>query len=125
MEIYNTKKLFGSLIKDEKSDIQIKKVTNGAMAVYIAELQGGKKLSAHYHNEGDEIYQILEGEGMIEIGELSGDGVIWRDSHEVMAGDVFEIAPKMVHRLSNQSTEKLRLIFFTAASHLGNDRTFI
>lgn len=125
MEIYNTKKLFGSLRKDEKSDIQIQRVTNGSMAVYIAELQGGKKLSAHYHNEGDEIYQILDGEGMIEIGELSGGGVIWKGSHEVKAGDVFEIAPKMIHRLSNHSTGSLRLIFFTAASHLGEDRTFI
>jgi mannose-6-phosphate isomerase-like protein (cupin superfamily) len=125
MEIVNMKNLFGSLPKDEKSDIQIKKVTDGTMAVYIAELQGGKKLSAHYHNEGDEIYQILDGEGTIEIGELSGDGVIWKDRLEVKAGDVFNVAPKKVHRLSNQSTENLRLVFFTAASHLGDDRTFI
>jgi mannose-6-phosphate isomerase-like protein (cupin superfamily) len=125
MEIYNIKNLFGSLMKDDKSDIQIKEVTGGTMAVYIAELQGGKKLSAHYHNEGDEIYQILEGEGRIEIGELSGDSVSWKNSYEVKAGDVFEIAPKMVHRLSNHSAESLQLIFFTKPSHLGEDRTFI
>jgi mannose-6-phosphate isomerase-like protein (cupin superfamily) len=125
MEIINIKKLFGGLLKDEKSDIQIKKVTDGNMAVYIAELQGGKKLSAHYHNEGDEIYQILEGEGMIEIGALSGDGVTWENSYEVKAGDVFAVAPKMVHRLSNRSTANLRLVFFTPAAHLGEDRTFI
>lgn len=125
MEIVNMKDLFGSLPKDEKSDIQIRKVTDGTMAVYIAELQGGKMLSAHYHDEGDEIYQILDGEGMIEIGELTGDSVMWKANYQVKAGDVFEIAPKMVHRLSNQSTEDLRLIFYTAASHLGNDRTFI
>lgn len=125
MEIFNTKKLFGSLAQDEKSDIQIKKVTDGFMAVYIAELKAGKKLSAHYHKEGVEIYQILDGEGIIEIGTLSGDTVIWNGSYEVTAGDVFEVAPKMVHRLSNHDTKDLLLIFFTTASHLGEDRIFV
>jgi len=125
MEIFNTKKLFGSLEQDEKSDIQIKKVTDGIMAVYIAELKAGKKLSAHYHNEGVEIYQILDGEGIIEIGKLSGDTILWDGSYEVNAGDVFEVAPKMVHRLSSHDMKDLRLIFFTTDSHLGEDRIFV
>ena len=125
MEIFNTKKLFGSLEQDEKSDIQIKKLTNGIMAVYIAELKAGKKLSAHYHKEGEEIYQILDGVGIIEIGKLSGDTILWNGSYEVNAGDIFEVAPKMVHRLSNNGTNSLRLIFFAPASHLGEDRIFI
>lgn len=125
MEIFNIKKLFGTLEQDEKSDIQIRKVTDGIMAVYIAELKAGKKLSAHYHNEGEEIYQILDGEGIIEIGKLSGDAIIWNGSYDVKAGDVFEVAPKMVHRLSNHETKDLRLIFFTTASHLGDDRIFV
>jgi mannose-6-phosphate isomerase-like protein (cupin superfamily) len=95
------------------------------MAVYIAELKAGKKLSAHYHKEGVEIYQILDGEGIIEIGKLSGYTTLWDGSYEVRPGDVFEIAPKMVHRLSNHGWKELRLIFFTTPSHLGEDRIFI
>ncbi|MDD3169838.1 MAG: cupin domain-containing protein [Eubacteriales bacterium] len=125
MELFNTKELFGSLEQDEKSDIQIRKLTDGTMAVYLAELKAGKKLSAHYHKEGGEIYQILDGAGTIEIGALSGDTIQWDCSYEVKAGDVFEIAPMMVHRLSNPGANALRLIFFTAASHLGEDRIFI
>lgn len=125
MEIFNLNEMFGSLKQDEKSDIQIKKVTNGAVAVFVAELKAGKKLAAHYHNEGDEIYQIMEGEGMIEIGELSASGVIWKRSCDVKAGDVFEVAPKMIHRLSNNSANNLRLIFFTPSTHLGENRVFI
>lgn len=103
--------LFDQLKQDEKSDIQILKLLNGTMSLLIAELKAGKKLSAHYHNEGEEIYQILAGEGNIELGELAEDRVRWKDSFNVKAGDVFQVEPKVVHRLSNNSGEALRMIF--------------
>jgi len=126
MEIQNVNQLFDQLVKDEKSDIQILKLTGGIMSLLLAELKVGKRLPAHYHNEGTEIYQILSGEGKIELGELSGSAVIWNDSYTVKTGDVFEMMPKVVHRLSNDSGEVLRMIFFAPPSHLcDEDRTFI
>ena len=125
MEMQNINQLFDHLVKDEKSDIQMLKLTNGIMQLLIAELKAEKKLSAHYHNEGTEIYQILSGEGKIELGKLSGDTVIWNNSFTIKDGDVFEIMPNVVHRLSNESTEVLRMIFFAPPSHMGEDRTFI
>ncbi|MEI7475266.1 MAG: cupin domain-containing protein [bacterium] len=125
MELFNTKELLKHLNQDEKSDIQIQKVTNGVISLFIAELKAGKTLAAHYHNEGDEIYQILAGKGNIEIGELSGDEVKWINDYTVSSGDIFEIKPKIVHRLSNNSDEALQLIFFTPSNHLNEDRIFI
>ena len=126
MEIQNVNQLFDQLVKDEKSDIQMLKLTDGTMSLLLAELKADKKLPAHYHNEGTEIYQILSGEGKIEMGELSGGTVIWKDSFTIKAGDIFEVMPKVVHRLSNDSGEVLRMIFFAPPSHLcDEDRTFI
>jgi mannose-6-phosphate isomerase-like protein (cupin superfamily) len=72
------------------------------------------------------IISINFGEGKIELGELSGSAVIWNDSYTVKTGDVFEMMPKVVHRLSNDSGEVLRMIFFAPPSHLcDEDRTFI
>ena len=125
MEVFNINQSFSHLKQDEKSDIQILKLTDGIMSMLIAELKAGKKLSAHYHNEGAETYQVFEGEGNVELGKLSGDTVQWESNFTVKAGDVFDVPPKMVHRLSNNSDKALRIIFFAPPSHLGEDRTFI
>lgn len=125
MKIQNINNLFDSLVQDEKSDIQMLSLTKGEVSLIMAELKPEKKLPAHYHNKGTEIYQILSGEGQIEIGELSPTGVTWLHSLIIKAGDVFEVTPKMVHRLSNHSTLALRMVFLTPPSHLGDDRIFI
>lgn len=125
MEIFNTSQLFSQLKPDPESDIQMLKLIDGTMSLLIAELKAGKKLSAHYHNEGTEIYQILSGEGIIELGKLSDKTIIWNKSFTVNTGDIFEIEPNIVHRLSNDGTDVLRLIFLAPPSHLDEDRVFL
>ncbi len=112
MDIFNVNLLFNHLKQDGESDIRILKLIDGTMSLLIAELKAGKNLSAHYHNEGAEIYQILAGEGNIELGELSDDTVVWNGSFTVRPGDIFEVKPKIVHRLSNNSGGVLHIIFF-------------
>lgn len=125
MKIQNINLLFDSLIQDEKSDVQMLPITEGTMPLILAELKTNKKLPAHYHGEGAEVYQIISGEGTIEFGELHDGNVSWVDSLKIKEGDVFEVKPYVVHRLSNYGNEVLRMIFFAPVSHMGNDRTFI
>jgi mannose-6-phosphate isomerase-like protein (cupin superfamily) len=125
MKLHNLNELFGHLIKDEASDIQTLAVIQGDTSLLIAELKAGKKLPAHYHTRGSEIYQVLSGQGRVELGQLNGDNTIrWEYAFDLRAGDVFEVYPHQVHRLSG-GAEDLRLIFFTPPSHLGDDRIFI
>jgi mannose-6-phosphate isomerase-like protein (cupin superfamily) len=124
MEIRNLYQLSGNLIKDEKSDIQVLKLTDDAVSIYLARLTAGKKLPAHYHSYGSEVYQILAGDGRFEMGDLKESGVQWTFSQAVGAGDIFEVPEGAVHRLMGGIND-LQLIFFTSPSHLGNDRTFI
>ena len=125
MEKYNINCLFDQLKQDEKSDIRVLELINGNTSFLIAELKAGKTLPAHYHNEGSEIYHILAGKGKMEIGVLSGSDVIWNECFEIIPEDVFEINSKVVHRLSNDGDENLKIVFITPPSHLGNDRFFI
>lgn len=125
MKVVNINGCFGDLIQDEKSDIQTLKIIDSEMSMIIAELKPEKILSAHYHTSGSEIYQVLEGEGAMETGALAGGEICWEDHCQLKAGDVFEILPKVVHRLSNTSKNPLRLIFLTPPSHLSDDRIFI
>ena len=62
---------------------------------------------------------------LIELGQGDGTSVAWNASFLIKAGDVFEVPPAMVHKLSNPGIEALRLIFFTPPSHLGEDRLFV
>lgn len=125
MQIFNAGLLLNHLKQDEKSDIQIQKLIDGTMSVFIAELEAGKKLSAHYHNEGSEIYQIFTGKGDIELGELLDGTVVWKGSYTVKSGDIFEVKSKVVHRLSNNSGKVLHIMFFAPPSHLDEDRVFL
>lgn len=125
MEVFNINMMFKHLEHDRKSDIQILKLIDDTRSLLIAELKAGKELPAHYHNEGSEIYQILLGEGNIKLGELSGDDVVWNDSFIVSTGDIFQVKPKIVHKLSNSSNEPLQIIFIAPPSHLDEDRVFL
>ena len=125
MKVVNINGCFGDLVQDEKSDIQTLKIIDSEMSLMIAELKPEKKLSAHYHTSGSEIYQVLEGEGAMETGAFIEGAVCWEDRCQLKAGDVFEILPNIVHRLANTSKNSLRLIFLTPPSHLFDDRFFI
>jgi mannose-6-phosphate isomerase-like protein (cupin superfamily) len=124
MEIRNVNNLLENLIKDEKSDIQVLKLTDDTLSLYLARLTAGKKLPAHYHSRGSEIYQILAGDGRFELGQQESNGVQWTFDQPVKTGDIFEVPAGAVHRLTGGS-EDLQLIFFTSPSHLNEDRFFI
>ncbi len=124
MEIRNLGQLLGQLVKDEKSDIQMLRLSDDVLSLFVARLSAGKKLPAHYHRQGSEIYQILAGDGCFELGALSEQGVNWETRVDVGAGDIFEVPAGKVHRLSGGSQD-LQLVFFTPSTHLGDDRIFI
>ena len=125
MEKFNIKNLFEQLHQDEKSEIQTLELIKGSRSFLIAELKPGKTLAAHYHNDGSEIYHILSGRGKMETGSLSCSEVIWNKEVDLVPNDVFEIKDKVVHRLSNDGEENLKIVFITPPSHLGGDRIFI
>lgn len=125
MKIFNTTQVFSLLQQDEKSDITLRRLTESSLSVYAAELKAGKKLPAHYHHTGGEIYQVVSGEGLMETGRVEGTSVVWTASFPIKAGDVFEVPPAMVHKLYNPGIAALRLIFFTPPSHLEEDRVFV
>lgn len=122
---FNISVSFDQLQQDKKSDIQILELIKGNTSLLIAELKAGKTLSTHYHNEGSEIYHILSGKGKMEIGTLSGTNVVWNECFDIMPDDVFEIKPKVIHRLSNDGDENLKIVFITPPSHLDGDRIFL
>lgn len=126
MEVLNINGMFSQLKQDPKSDIQTLRIIEGETALVIAELKPMKKLGAHYHTSGAEIYHVLSGAARMEIGELAEDGIRWLQDFSLESGDVLAVDPYAVHRLSNTGDNPVRLIFFASPSHLSDeDRIFV
>jgi mannose-6-phosphate isomerase-like protein (cupin superfamily) len=125
MKPVNINSLFKNLKKDPKSDIELLKVIDGNTSLLIAELKPNRTLSAHYHKNGSEIYQVISGNGSMECGKLLNGNLTWEDKFLLTTGDIIEVKENEVHRLSNNGDIPLRLIFITPPSHLENDRIFI
>jgi len=112
---------------DETVGIKIVKLTgNDSFAFYASEIDAYKRVVAHYHTEGVEVYQVIEGKGNIYIGTPKDDGEVdWKQPVSVKAGDCFTVNSPEVHQLVNISSERLVIVFACPFSHISTDRIIV
>lgn len=111
---------------DERSGIKIERVTGDEQfSLYIAEILPQTWLKPHYHLHDIEIYQILEGAGIMRIGSRGGDSLVWEEEFPVGKGDCFTIPEGTVHQIGNMTDQALIACFTCPPSHLGDDRFFM
>lgn len=97
-------------------------VGNSSMMAGLLELQPCRKMTAHVHNEGIDLFHIIKGKGEIYIGLQEGRNVIWNNPTKIKKGDVFSVEPGVIHQLKNLSDKQnLTLIFICPMSHICND----
>ncbi len=83
-------------------------------------------VTAHYHKNGSEIYQIIRGKGLIHTGLPSGnDMVTWNQSVDLKSGDCFMVDEGQVHQLENTGSESMIACFVCPAAHIGHDRFIV
>lgn len=98
-------------------------VEDDTFGMYVTEIIPKRKVGAHYHREGLEVYSILSGNGMLHTAFPNDqDDPIDIISKSVVAGDFFNINPGVIHQLENTADESLILVFGCPASHLSSDR---
>ncbi len=91
--------------------------------MHVTEILPNRKVGAHYHQEGIEIYSILSGYGVLHTALPNPNGEpVNILSNPVKAGDFFNVNPGIIHQLENTSKELLILVFGCPASHLSSDR---
>lgn len=88
-------------------------------------IASNKRVAAHYHNESDELYFIVSGNGFMRLGIPLQTGIEWEQEFEVQNGDIFTVPSKTVHQLINKSDENLIAIFGCKKSHLESDRFIV
>lgn len=123
MDIFKTLK---NAKMDKKVGIKIVKLTGDEKCgMYVAEIAPGKSVRPHYHKKGVEIYQILKGQGVMNLGTIKNKKVTWQKSQKVKQDSCFSIYSRQVHQLTNNSKTKLDLLFVCPDSHMHDDRFFV
>ena len=101
-------------------------VGDDAFTLFAAEIGAHKRVGAHFHATGLEIYQIVEGRGEMHLGKPLADGQTeWHAVANVQKGDCFTVQEGEVHQLINDHDERLIALFGCPKSHLSTDRTMV
>ncbi len=127
MDITNLYRALESAETDPTVGIKVVRITGDeGFSLFGGEIEGHKKVRAHYHGQGIETYQIIEGQGIIHLGSPGqGGDVEWKEAVPVAKGDCFTVQPGQVHQLENASPEGLIALFGCPMAHLGSDRIVI
>jgi mannose-6-phosphate isomerase-like protein (cupin superfamily) len=126
MEIKNIYSLLSTVQIDKATGIKLVKMTGDPeISIYAAEISPNTELNPHYHKNGIETYQVLEGKGVMKVGDCHNDTFKWTEIFEVSTGDCYFIPANKVHQIINNSNEVLRTVFACPSDHLGTDRFFI
>ena len=112
--------------KDPQVGIKIVKLQGSSdYALYAGEIDGYKRVGAHYHTQGSEIYQVLEGSGKMYFGKPTAASVEWQSPIEVTAGDCFTVEENQAHQLVNPNPQRLVILFICPEAHLSSDRIIV
>lgn len=94
--------------------------------LHVAVLKPDKRVAAHVHSEGGELYIIQTGSGLLYTGFVGAiQTVNWEAPISVKEGDTFMIAPGEVHQLHNTGAADLALVFGCPDTHLVGDRLIV
>lgn len=81
-----------------------------------ARLPAGGSTAAHRHVNTEEIYYLLEGQGLIRVGD---------QQREVAAGDAIAIPPGAVHQISNTGSGLLKFLCCCAPGYEHDDTVLV
>jgi mannose-6-phosphate isomerase-like protein (cupin superfamily) len=108
---------------DESVGIRIAKIAgNDEFSTFITAIDPGKSVNAHYHKSGEEHYHIISGSGQIQLKNIKNND---EKVSDVMAGESFVVEENILHKLINNGSHQLLLMFSCPLSHLDYDRYFL
>ena len=81
-----------------------------------ARLPAGGSTTPHHHVKTEEIYYVLEGEGLMRVGG---------ESREVGMGDAVAIPPGAVHQITNVGKAVLRFLCCCAPGYEHDDTVLV
>ena len=109
---------------DEAVGIQLAHLTGDeSFSFFGAEIAPRKKIAAHYHRNGLEIYQVVQGDGIMYIGNRDDHGgIVWNQPFQIGRGDCFTVQAGEAHQLYNTADHPMVVVFGCSKTHLAGDR---
>ena len=108
------------LISRHGSEIRplIDRTTSSITQCSLAEerLEPGQAVTPHFHRETEEVYYVLEGEGVMTVGG---------ESRAVSAGDAILIPLNTVHSLENTGAATMRIVLVCGPAFSRSDENFV
>jgi len=71
------------------------------LGIWDTILENGAAFTPHLHENLEEVYYVIEGAGMMTIGD---------EEKKVAASDLIHISPRKIHTLTQSGVEPLRFI---------------
>ena len=115
MEITNLYKVPAFITKDGSEIRELLAYRNSAVrnqSLAEARLPPGASTAAHHHVQTEEIYYILQGEGVARIGH---------QTRAVGPGDAIAIPPGVVHQVRNSGQSLLKFLCCCAPTYEHDD----
>ena len=107
---------------DELTGLRVARLAGDeGFCTFIAWLEAGAEVPAHYHEAGDEHYHVLQGRGELALCDVDRGT---RSVVPIARRQSFVVPPRVAHALRKVGGEPLLLMFSCDASHLGRDRRF-
>ena len=115
MDIINIEKVEPFTTKDGSEIRELLAYRNSCIrnqSLAEARLPAGASTTGHHHVKTEEIYYVLEGEGMMQIGE---------EQCPVGMGDAIAIPPGAFHQITNTGRATLKFLCCCAPSYEHED----
>lgn len=96
----------------------IDRTTSSITRCSLAEerLEPGQAVTPHFHRETEEVYYILEGEGVMTVGG---------EKRDVSAGDAILIPLNAIHSLENTGSASMRIVLVCGPAFSRSDENFV
>ncbi|RXJ96093.1 hypothetical protein CRV00_02610 [Malaciobacter molluscorum] len=125
-DIINIEQALKNAVYDEKVGIKISSLIEGeTFNLYALQIKSKNKIGAHYHQKGNETYQILKGEGIMMLAEEQNGKITWQQPRYIKQGECINVKARQVHQLINTSDEDLICIAGCSHTHNSTDRFIV
>ena len=101
--VFSTKETVHYRFPTHVNDLVMDRAEAETSEVFIVILEPGEGPPWHVHHDTEQIFYVIEGTGVLEIG-----GAL--ETHTVNQGDVVRIPPHTLHRIECQGSHPLRYL---------------
>jgi len=101
--VFDTQQIIHYRFPTHVNDLVMDRAEAAASEVFVVVLEPGEAPPLHVHHDVEQIFYVMEGNGLLQIGESA-------ERYPVKSGDVVRIPPSTYHRIFCDGDKPLRYL---------------